>query len=131
MSKLELRVNRNPVSVEIEPNEYLAYVLRYKLGLTGTKIGCDEAECGACTVLVDGTSVDSCVYPALKAQGAEVLTIEGLAGTWEDNRDGQYGAHLHPLQSQFIQQGATQCGFCTPGILMQSKALLDVNAHPT
>lgn len=117
---LNLTVNANPVSVEIEPHEYLASVLRYKLGLTGTKIGCDEAECGACTVIVNGTSVDSCIYPALKAQGAEVMTIEGLA-----RADG-----LHPLQSQFIQQGATQCGFCTPGILMQSKALLDQNPDP-
>lgn len=125
MITLNFKVNGSPVSVEIEPNEYLAYVLRYKLGLTGTKIGCDEAECGACTVLVNGTSVDSCIYPALKAQGAEVLTIEGLAGTWKG------GAELHPLQSQFIQQGALQCGFCTPGILMQSKALLDENLCPT
>lgn len=120
MSILNFTVNGNPVSVEIEPNEYLAYVLRYKLGLTGTKIACDEAECGACTVLVNGTSVDSCIYPALKAQGAEVMTIEGLA-----RPDG-----LHPLQAQFIQQGAVQCGFCTPGVLMQSKNLLDQNPDP-
>lgn len=120
MPTLNFTVNDKPVSVEIEPHEYLAYVLRYKLGLTGTKIGCDEAECGACTVLVNGTSVDSCIYPALKAQGAQVTTIEGLA----------YADGLHPLQSQFIQQGATQCGFCTPGILMQSKALLDRNPNP-
>ena len=128
MLSLNFIVNRKPVSVEIEPHEYLAYVLRYRLGLTGTKIGCDEAECGACTVMVNGTSVDSCVYPALKAQGAEVLTIEGLADTWQGNG---HAPHLHPLQAQFIQQGATQCGFCTPGILMQSKALLDQNSHPT
>lgn len=128
MVKLNLNLNGKPVSVEIEPHEYLAYVLRYKLGLTGTKIGCDEAECGACTVMVNGTSVDSCVYPALKAQGAEVLTIEGLADTWKGNG---HTPHLHPLQSEFIHQGATQCGFCTPGILMQSKALLDGNPNPT
>lgn len=127
MVTLNLTVNGKPASVEIEPNEYLAAVLRYRLGLTGTKIGCDEAECGACTVIVNGTSVDSCIYPALKAQGTEVLTIEGLAATWTP-RAGE--PPLHPLQSQFIQQGATQCGYCTPGILMQSKALLDENPHP-
>ncbi len=144
MPTLNFVVNGVPVSVEIESNEYLAYVLRYKLGLTGTKIGCDEAECGACTVIVNGTSVDSCIYPALKAQGAEVLTIEGLAGTWERTTDDRQQTtdgnrdtanvkrdELHPLQEQFIHQGATQCGFCTPGILMQSKALLDQNANPT
>ncbi len=143
MPTLHFSVNGNPTTVEIEPHEYLAYVLRYKLGLTGTKIGCDEAECGACTVMVNGTSVDSCIYPALKAQGAEVLTIEGLAGTWTARRGGvippddaeDLGSGmtppLHPLQSQFVQQGATQCGFCTPGILMQSKALLDQNPNPT
>lgn len=130
MPTLNFTVNQKPVSVEIEPNEYLAYVLRYKLGLTGTKIGCDEAECGACTVMVNGTSVDSCIYPALKAQGAEVLTIEGLAGTCANGHNGM-SPHLHPLQAQFIQQGAVQCGFCTPGILMQSKALLDENPNPT
>src|SRR5438105_14139670 len=106
MPTLNFTVNQKPVSVEIEPNEYLAYVLRYKLGLTGTKIGCDEAECGACTVIVNGTSVDSCIYPALKAQGAEVVTIEGLAATW----DGQ--GELHPLQTQLIHQGGVHCGFC-------------------
>jgi selenium-dependent xanthine dehydrogenase len=135
MVTLNLTVNGKAVSVEIEPNEYLAYVLRYKLGLTGTKIGCDEAECGACTVIVDGTSVDSCIFPALKAQGADVLTIEGLAGTWHlssDYSEGDHkGAPLHPLQSQFVRQGALQCGYCTPGILMQAKDLLDHNPNPT
>ncbi|HZQ08125.1 MAG TPA: molybdopterin cofactor-binding domain-containing protein [Anaerolineae bacterium] len=129
MVELNLTVNGKPLSVEIEPNEYLAYVLRYKLGLTGTKIGCDEAECGACTVIVNGTAVDSCIYPALKAQGADVLTIEGLADTWQGRDTGT--VPLHPLQGQFIQQGAVQCGYCTPGILMQSKALLDENPNPT
>jgi selenium-dependent xanthine dehydrogenase len=129
MPTLDMTVNGKSVSVESEANEYLAYVLRYKLGLTGTKIGCDEAECGACTVIVNGTSVDSCIYPAFKAQGADVLTIEGLAGTWGGGDHAS--APLHPLQSQFIQQGALQCGFCTPGILMQAKALLDEKPNPT
>ncbi len=128
MAELRMTLNGKPVVVEIESNEYLAYVLRERLGLTGTKIGCDEAECGSCTVLVNGTSVDSCIFPALKANGAEVLTIEGLAGTWHGN-GGE--PHLHPLQSEFVRQGAVQCGFCTPGLLMQSKALLDRNPNPT
>lgn len=131
MPTLSMTVNGKPVAVEIEANEYLAAVLRYKLGLTGTKIGCDEAECGACTVIVDGTSVDSCIYPALKAHGADVLTIEGLAGTWKGQGDHEGAPQLHPLQSQFIQQGALQCGYCTPGVLMQSKQLLDDNPNPT
>jgi selenium-dependent xanthine dehydrogenase len=132
MVELKMTLNGKPVSVEVEPNEYLAYVLRERLGLTGTKIACDEAECGACTVLVNGTSVDSCLFPALKASGAEVLTIEGLADTWQGN-GGKGGATLplHPLQREFIHQGAVQCGFCTPGVLMQSKALLDRNPNPS
>ncbi len=116
MPILRLTVNGNPVSVEVKPNEFLAEVLRYRLGLTGTKIGCNEAECGICTVIVDGQPVVSCIYPALKAEGAQVETIEGLAPA---------GGHLHPLQENFIKLGAVQCGFCTPGVIMQSKALLD------
>src|SRR5512143_2077284 len=114
MPILNFTVNGKPVSVEVKPNEFLAEVLRYKLGLTGTKIGCNEAECGICTVIVDGQPVVSCIYPAVKAEGARVETIEGLA-------NGQ----LHPLQENFIKHGAVQCGFCTPGVIMQSKALLD------
>jgi CO/xanthine dehydrogenase Mo-binding subunit/aerobic-type carbon monoxide dehydrogenase small subunit (CoxS/CutS family) len=114
MPTLNFTVNGNPVSVEVQPNEFLAEVLRYKLGLTGTKIGCNEAECGICTVIVNGESVVSCIYPALKAEGAQVQTIEGLSN-----------GHLHPLQENFIKLGAVQCGFCTPGLIMQSKALLD------
>jgi CO/xanthine dehydrogenase Mo-binding subunit/aerobic-type carbon monoxide dehydrogenase small subunit (CoxS/CutS family) len=114
MPTLNFTVNDKPVSVEVKPNEFLAEVLRYKLGLTGTKIGCNEAECGICTVIVDGQPVDSCIYPAVKAAGAQVETIEGLA-------NGQ----LHPLQENFIKHGAVQCGFCTPGVIMTSKALLD------
>ncbi len=114
MPILNFTVNGKPVSVEAKPNEFLAEVLRYKLGLTGTKIGCNEAECGICTVIVDGQPVISCIYPALKAEGAHVETIEGLSN-----------GHLHPLQENFIKFGAVQCGFCTPGLIMQSKALLD------
>lgn len=121
MPLLNMNVNGKEIAVEVEPHEYLAAVLREKLGLTGTKIGCDEAECGVCTVLVDGTAVDSCLYPALKAQGAHVETVEGLA----------HDSELHPLQRAFVEQGAVQCGFCTPGLIMASKALLDRNPDPT
>ena len=136
MPLLNINVNGQDHAVEIEPHEYLASVLRERLGLTGTKIGCDEAECGACTVLVNGTPVDSCLYPALKADGARVLTIEGLAGTWQGEGDASSASapdqpHLHPLQREFIRQGAVQCGFCTPGLIMTAKALLDQNPHPT
>ena len=121
MAELNMVVNGEPVSVEADGGDFLAYVLRYRVGLTGTKIGCDEAECGACTVIVNGRPVDSCVYPALKAQGAEVVTIEGLA----------HNGELHPLQHAFVERGAVQCGFCTPGFIMTSKVLLDHNPHPT
>ena len=114
MANLDFTLNGKPISVEVKPNEFLAEVLRYRLGMTGTKVGCNEAECGICTVIVDGQSVNSCVYPALKAQGRRIETIEGLAN-----------GHLHPLQETFIKYGAVQCGFCTPGVIMQSKALLD------
>ena len=119
--RLAFTVNGRLVELEVSPSAFLADVLRYQLGLTGVKIGCNEAECGICTVLVDGVPVNSCIYPALKAQGTRVETIEGLAC------DGQ----LHPLQQAFIDQGAVQCGFCTPGLIMTAKALLDTNPRPT
>ena len=132
MTQLTLTVNGTERALDVPPSRYLAEVLRYDLGLTGTKIGCDEAECGSCTVIVDGQSVDSCIYPAFKAQGAQVLTIEGLAQTQPCSQNGSSRApELHPLQSAFIRHGATQCGFCTPGFIMQAKTLLDENANPT
>ena len=139
MTTLHFTVNAKPVEVEIRENEYLAEVLRYRLNLTGTKIGCNEAECGSCSVLVNGVPVDSCVYPALKAEGCDVLTIEGLAGSWRSDVRSQKSdsdlrpltSDLHPLQEAFVQNGAPQCGFCIPGILMTSKALLDHNPNPT
>ncbi len=122
MSKLQLTVNDTPYDLDVPESRTLAQVLRYDLGLTGTKIGCEEAECGLCTVHVDGVPVDSCIYPAFKAQGASISTIEGLAPDAET---------LHPLQEAFIEHGAVQCGFCTPGLIMTAKALLDSNPDPS
>ncbi len=115
MSRLQMTVNGQAVSLDVPESRFLSEVIREDLGLAGTKIGCNEAECGICTVLVDGTPVVSCTYPAFKAQGASVETIEGLS---EDDR-------LHPLQQAFLDHGAVQCGICTPGLIMTSKALLD------
>jgi len=115
MSRLQMMVNGKPVDLELPESRFLSEVLREDLGLTGTKIGCNEAECGICTVLVDSTPVVSCTYPAFKAQGANVETIEGLS---TDDK-------LHPLQQAFLDHGAVQCGICTSGMIMTSKALLD------
>ncbi|MDZ4767556.1 MAG: molybdopterin cofactor-binding domain-containing protein [Chloroflexota bacterium] len=118
---LHITVNGQPIERAVDPSRTLAHFLRLDLGLTGTKIGCEEAECGICTVLVDGIPVDSCIYPAYKAQGRAVTTIEGLAD----------GETLHPLQSNFVRHGAVQCGYCTPGLIMTSAALLEENADPS
>jgi len=114
-------LNGQEVTVEVDPGDLLAGVLREELGLIGTKISCGEGECGACTVLLDGRAVDSCIYPALKAQGREVTTIEGL---------GQ-GNRLDPIQQAFVDKTAPQCGYCIPGMVISAKALLDENPHPT
>lgn len=121
MPTLSMIVNGKEVSVEAGAGDLLADVLRDELGLIGTKVSCGEGECGACTVLVDGLSVTSCIYPALKAQGREVTTIEGLP------QDGQ----LHPIQQAFVDVTAPQCGYCIPGMIMSAKALLDESPHPT
>jgi carbon-monoxide dehydrogenase small subunit len=121
MYSLTMTLNGESVTVEVEPFELLVDVLRDKLGLTGTKIGCNEGECGACTVIMDGQAVLSCLLPAMKAHGREVVTIEGLS------RDGE----LHPLQQAFVEKGAVQCGYCTPGMIMSAKALLDENPQPS
>ena len=118
---LELTVNGTTVRVECGPAEMLSEVLRERLGLTGTKIGCNEAECGACTVLVDDLPVLSCTYPALRAQGRSVLTIEGLSE----------GETMHPLQTAFVEHGAVQCGFCIPGQIMTAAALLKRDPDPS
>jgi CO/xanthine dehydrogenase Mo-binding subunit/aerobic-type carbon monoxide dehydrogenase small subunit (CoxS/CutS family) len=117
-------VNGKPVSVEAKPGEMLADLLRERLRLTGTKIGCNEAECGACTVLVDNEPVLSCTYPAQRAHGHHVLTIEGLANVTGEEKD------LHPLQEAFVLHGAVQCGFCIPGQIMTSYALLMEKPEP-
>lgn len=121
MENLTMRLNGEELSIQIRADALLLDVLRDQLGLMGTKEACGQGECGACTVLLDGQPVTSCLVPALKAQGREVLTVEGLAS----------GGELHPLQKAFIEHGAVQCGYCTPGMLMSAKALLDRNPHPT
>jgi carbon-monoxide dehydrogenase small subunit len=120
---MEIRfvLNGENIRVEVPANWTLLQLLREELGLTGTKEGCGIGECGTCTVLLDGMPVNSCLVMAPKVEGKKVETVEGL-GT----RDS-----LHPLQQAFIDHGAVQCGFCTPGVLMSSKALLDRNPTPT
>lgn len=119
---IHFTLNGHDVSVEVESHKTLLQILRDNFHLTGTKDGCGQGECGACTVLVDGMSIDSCLYPAFEVEGKSVTTIEGLVG--EGNR-------LHPIQEAFVENGGVQCGFCTPGMIMSAKALLDENPHPT
>ncbi len=126
MSELNLTVNGTAYTLDVPESRTLAEVLREDLGLTGTKIGCNESECGICTVHVDGVPVLSCNYPAFKAQGRAVVTVEGLASVDESGAE-----HLHPLQEAFVEHGAVQCGFCTPGLLMTSAALLKENPNPS
>ena len=121
MLTLSMALNGKEVSVDVEPGDLLVHVLRDRLGKIGTKLSCGEGECGACTVLVDGLAVTSCIYPALKAQGRRVTTIEGLSEARE----------LHPIQQAFVDATAPQCGYCIPGMVMSAKALLDHNPHPS
>ena len=118
--KIVLNVNNDNYEVEIEPGRLLADVIREDIGLTGTKKGCEIGVCGACTVLLDGKAVSSCLMLAVHAVGKKIMTIEGLMKNGE----------LHPLQKAFVDYGAFQCGFCTPGVLLASKAMLDENPHP-
>jgi aerobic carbon-monoxide dehydrogenase small subunit len=115
-------LNGNQIQMKIEDHWTLLHLLREELGLTGTKEGCGSGECGACTVIVDGLAINSCLFLAAFANGREVLTIEGLAAP-----DGT----LHPLQKSFVENGGIQCGYCSPGMIMSSKALLDENPNPT
>lgn len=119
--RVVLDVNGEPREAFVEPGWTLLKVLREELGLTGAKLGCGDGECGACTVIIDGRAVPSCLVFAVGAGGKEITTIEGL----------QSEGVLHPLQEAFMEHGAVQCGFCTPGMIMSAKALLDDNPDPT
>jgi carbon-monoxide dehydrogenase small subunit len=119
--QIRFTLNGQGITVTVAPGALLASVLREQLGIIGVKIGCGEGECGACTVLVDGTATLSCIYPAVKVDGCRVTTIEGLS---QDRR-------LHVIQEAFVDCFASQCGYCTPGMIMAAKALLDQNPEPT
>jgi carbon-monoxide dehydrogenase small subunit len=121
LKKITLLVNDQSYEVEVEPDELLVDVLREKLALTGTKKGCGTGDCGACTVLMDGRNVTSCLVLAVAAEGKQITTIEGLCAHGD----------LHPIQQSFLDHGAIQCGYCTPGLVLSTKALLDENPHPT
>jgi carbon-monoxide dehydrogenase small subunit len=118
---IRLIINGETHKAIVKPGDSLLDVLRNKLDMTGTKECCNEGDCGACTVIMSGRAVNACLVLAVEAEGVEILTVEGLSD----------GHHLHPLQEAFIQYGGFQCGFCTPGMLMSAKALLDENPHPT
>jgi carbon-monoxide dehydrogenase small subunit len=118
---LSFTLNDSPVDVLVKPTETLLDVLREQLGVTAPKRGCDSGDCGTCTVLIDGEPIRSCLTIALTVAGKEIVTVEGLS------IDGE----LHPLQKAFHERGASQCGFCTPGMLMSAKALLDKNPNPS
>ena len=117
---IQLNVNGETYDVYVEPRRRLIDVIRDDIGLTGTKEGCGSGDCGACTVLMDGKPVNSCLILAIDAKGKNILTIEGLSN----------GGKLHPVQEAFIKHGAIQCGYCTPGMILSAKALLDENPNP-
>jgi aerobic carbon-monoxide dehydrogenase small subunit len=121
VGNVSLTVNDVPVELELEPRELLVYVLRDRLGLTGTVVGCDTSSCGACTVLLDGESVKSCTLLGMQADGRSITTIEGFA---------QNGS-LHPLQESFREHHALQCGYCTSGMVLAAASLLAENPHPS
>jgi carbon-monoxide dehydrogenase small subunit len=121
LHEITLTVNGDPYTVAVPSHHTLLRVLREQLGITGPKVGCENGECGACTVLFDGRPVNSCLVLAVEADGHEIETVEALG----------HGGELHPLQAAFMEHNAVQCGFCTPGMLMSSKALLERNPNPT
>jgi carbon-monoxide dehydrogenase small subunit len=121
LNAIKLNVNGVPYDLTVETTQNLSGALRNNVGLTGTKEGCDDCECGACMVLLDGQPINSCSYLAVQAQGREITTVEGLAD----------GDDLHALQRNILEIGGVQCGFCTPGMLMSARALLDRNANPS
>jgi carbon-monoxide dehydrogenase small subunit len=118
---IQLIVNGEAVEAAVEANRTLLQFLREDLGLTGTKHGCGLGDCGACTVILDGSPVNACLVLAVQARGRQVVTIEGLAEN----------GNLHPIQKAFVDKGAIQCGFCTPGMILSAKALLEMNPKPT
>lgn len=119
-SKITLIVNGEKYERYVDVGETLAEVIRDHLGIKGTKVACDRGDCGACTVIMNGKAVKSCIVPALRADGAEITTIEGIGK-----------GKMHPLQEEFVDIAAVQCGYCTPGLIMAAKALLDENNNPT
>jgi carbon-monoxide dehydrogenase small subunit len=119
---ITLHVNGDKYHLAVEPWRTLSEVLREDLNLIGTKIGCETGDCGACTVLINGKSVISCLSLAIESDGKEITTIEGLS---------THGDTLHPIQEAFVEQGAIQCGYCTPGMILSAKYLLDKNPEPT
>ena len=121
MEAVALTINGEKISLSVEPFESLNFVIRERLGLIGTKRGCETGGCGSCTVILDGKAVYSCMTYVLQCRGKEVTTIEGL----------QIGTRLDPLQESFMDKGGLQCGFCTPGFIMASRALLDKSPHPS
>jgi carbon-monoxide dehydrogenase small subunit len=119
--RIQVSVNGTPQSAEVEPRLLLVHFLRENLGLRGTHVGCDTTSCGVCTVLLDGTPIKSCTCLAVQADGREIRTVEGL----------EQGGRLHPIQEAFHQEHALQCGFCTPGMMMASVAILERNVNPS
>ena len=119
--KIQFTINGETVALEVEPRQKLVDVIREEIGLTGTKKGCGDGDCGACSILLDGKLVNSCLVLAVEADGKEITTIEGLAD----------GDKLHPLQQSFIDHGAIQCGYCTPGMILSAKVLLDQDQNPS
>lgn len=118
---IRLTINDREYELAVEPNQTLVDVLRYQLGLTGAKKGCEVGDCGSCTVIMDGIPVNSCLILAMQADGSKITTIEGL-----ESEEG-----LHPVQKAFVEKGAIQCGFCTSGMILSAKSLLDKNPNPT
>jgi aerobic carbon-monoxide dehydrogenase small subunit len=121
MKQIEIKVNQKSYKLDVDPRRTLLELLREEMGLTGTKEGCSIGECGACTVIMNGKTVNSCLVLAVEADGKEITTIEGLAD----------GEKLHPVQEAFMEVGGLQCGFCTPGMIISAKALLDANPDPS
>ena len=120
-TRIQIRLNGKILTLTVPPFRLLLDLLRDEIGLTGTKEGCGTGDCGACTVLLNGKPVNSCLVLSGELDGADIVTIEGL----------KIGSHLHPVQQAFVQEGGAQCGYCTPGMLMMTKSLLDENQNPT